>query len=184
MTGAQTCALPISARAGLWAQAAAYGERAAAKAAARDANVEAVGFYEQALTWLERAVAGRVQRPAAYVALAELRLQRFAAQNPLSPLPVTETTAVWALLKQADAMRPRLVGTYGLALAMWRNSMLTPTAADLALLADGIDAFSGEITLVRDAFSLANKLGPAVDPDFLARLDTWTRRLGYSRLTL
>ena len=98
--------------------------------------------------------------------------------------PVTETTAVWALLKQADAMRPRLVGTYGLALAMWRNSMLTPTAADLALLADGIDAFSGEITLVRDAFSLANKLGPAVDPDFLARLDTWTRRLGYSRLTL
>ena len=139
---------------------------------------------EQALTWLERAVAGRVQRPAAYVALAELRLQRFAAQNPLSPLPVTETTAVWALLKQADAMRPRLVGTYGLALAMWRNSMLTPTAADLALLADGIDAFSGEITLVRDAFSLANKLGPAVDPDFLARLDTWTRRLGYSRLTL
>ena len=79
---------------------------------------------EQALTWLERAVAGRVQRPAAYVALAELRLQRFAAQNPLSPLPVTETTAVWALLKQADAMRPRLVGTYGLALAMWRNSKI------------------------------------------------------------
>ena len=37
---------------------------------------------EQALTWLERAVAGRVQRPAAYVELAELRLQRFAAQNP------------------------------------------------------------------------------------------------------
>jgi class 3 adenylate cyclase/tetratricopeptide (TPR) repeat protein len=41
-----------AARAGLWAQAAAYGERAAAKAAARDANAEAVGFYEQALTWL------------------------------------------------------------------------------------------------------------------------------------
>lgn len=41
-----------AARASMWAKAAAYGERAAVKAAARDANGEAVRFYEQALTWL------------------------------------------------------------------------------------------------------------------------------------
>lgn len=41
-----------AARASMWAKAAEYGERAAVKAAARDANVEAVSFYEQTLDWL------------------------------------------------------------------------------------------------------------------------------------
>lgn len=41
-----------AARAGRWAQAAIYGERTAAKTASRDANHEAVYFYEQSLTWL------------------------------------------------------------------------------------------------------------------------------------
>lgn len=137
---------------------------------------------DKAIEWLQRAVDGDVQRPTAYVTLAELRLKHLAEENPGGSLSASDTAAVWALLKKADTMRPRLGNTYGLGLAMWLNSSIRPKPEDLALLADGVDAFPGEMSLMRDALRLFNKLGAGVNPVIEARMDAWRNRLGASVL--
>lgn len=136
------------------------------------------GEMERAGEWLEQAVAGNVPRLSAYVTLAELRLKRLAAERPGDSLSAAETATVWSWLKQADALRPRVPATYGLGLAMWQNSSTRPTAADFALLADGVDAFPAEASLMRDALRAFTKLGANLNPAIEARMSAWRERLG------
>ena len=162
---------------------------------ARDAGEADPGVFQQlgmlaasskdedkAIEWLQRAVDGDIQRPTAYVALAGLRLKQLESENPNVALSAADTAAIWALLKKADAMRPRLGNTYGLGLAMWQNSWVRPKGEDLALLADGVDAFPGETGLMRGALRLFNKLGAGVDPAIAARMNEWRNRVGVSVL--
>lgn len=138
---------------------------------------------DKAIEWLQRAVDADIQRPSAYVALAGLRLKHLADVDPGASLSASDTAAVWALLKKADAMRPRIGNTYSLGLAMWQNSSVRPKAEDLALLADGVDAFPRGTALMRDALRLFNKLGVGVDPAIEARMNEWRNRLGVPGLT-
>jgi hypothetical protein len=139
------------------------------------------GDDETAIRWLEQAVAGEVRRPSAYVMLVELLLKRRSFIGP-GTISADETTAIWQLLKKADSMRPRLAGTYSLGLGLWRDSAISPDSAALALLADGIDAFPGDSTLVTSALQLAARRRAEMDSHFMARLEGWRGRLGMPRI--
>jgi hypothetical protein len=136
------------------------------------------GENDEAIAWLQRAVDGRVARPSAYLSLAELRLNRLAAADVGAKLSAADTAAIWALLRAADSLRPRLPSTYGLGLAMWQNSAVRPTPADLMLLVDGVDAFPEETSLRRDALRLLNKLGTSGLPALAERVGRWRQQLG------
>jgi hypothetical protein len=142
------------------------------------ALAQVTGAEDEAIAWLQRAVSADVPRPSAYVSLAELRLKRLARENPGDSLAAADTAAVWSLLQAADTLRPRSPTTYSLAIAMWLNSSVEPTPADLLRLADGVDAFPGEVALLRDALRLFNKRDAAADPALAPRMAAWRKRLG------
>jgi hypothetical protein len=128
--------------------------------------------------WLQRAVDGKVPRPSAYVSLAQLRLQQLSDRAYGERISAADTATIWALLQQADTLRPRQASTYSLGLAMWQNSSIRPGQSDLLLLADGVDAFPEERTLTLDALRLFLKLGVELNPFLEPRVHAWHRRLG------
>jgi hypothetical protein len=136
------------------------------------------GDTARATEALERAVADGIPRPYAYQWLAQLRLNRYLAERGGDPLTPADTAGVRDLLRQADAMRPRLAGTYTLALGLWAHSAVPPAPEDLAMLAAGVEAFPSEPKLMRDTLELFAKSGAAANPELAVRMQAWRQRLG------
>jgi hypothetical protein len=116
----------------------------------REAGLLAVlGLHEldggdpfKARGYLERATAGGVVQPKAYIELARLTLADFLGDPADNrDLTLEQAEAVQRLLTAAHAQSPRLLQTYQLGLEVWEHTDSVPRAEDLTFLRQGTNDF-------------------------------------------
>lgn len=133
----------------------------AALLAALGLQEQAAGHDERARSWLETAVAARVERPEAYLELARYR----AAAALAAPagaggrLDAAQTAAVLELLRIARAQPPPLAEVFELAADTLARSVVPPAEADLGFLMEGVQRFPGRLRLVYQTATLCSAGG-------------------------
>lgn len=127
---------------------------------------QAAGETERARKFLEAACAGRVDRPAAYVELARLRLAGTpAGDGRLSP---AQTKSVLDLLQTARGQLPPMAAVYEIAAETWTRSAAVPQREDLTFLIDGVRQFPGRMKLAYQAAVVCAAAGAAEPAHTLA----------------
>ncbi len=137
--------------------------------------------WATAETELEAAVAGGSPRPLAAYTLARLRWDEYRRNNDNRPLDAAQTGFVLAPLQSALRARPILPEVYGLFADVWLNTLLKPTAEDLAIAREGAQRFPELAGVVaRVALLLMREVsleaGREIIDDSLARISEEPRR--------
>jgi hypothetical protein len=110
---------------------------------------------------LEAATLANVNRPSAYVQLAEIRLaaNKADARGAKGKLDGEQVAAVLAPLFKARNYPPPLPETYNLIAEAWSASAVQPSAANLAVLDEGIRRFPRQSPLLLQAAQLYRQIG-------------------------
>ena len=138
----------------------------------------AIGLLERhrgddvrARKFLEAAVGAKAVRPRAYVELAQLRLAEAVAHPAAGrKLSADQAVAVLTPLFTAREQPPRLPEIYETIAEAWTQCVVTPTAAHLAVLDEGVRLFPRNVSLVYRAASLKVRAGFAAEADSLITL--------------
>jgi hypothetical protein len=134
-----------------------------AEAASADTN--------RARALLNAATKAGVDRPSAYVALARLHLADASAKPAADgKLSVEQVAAVLTPLFEARKHQPALPETYELIATAWLQSAVAPTAANLAVLDEGVRAFPRESALLYRAALLYRQAGANPTAASIAKL--------------
>ncbi len=129
------------------------GERDPALLAALGIFDHATGEDDQARKFLEAAVAANVVRPAAYLALAQIRFADATAKpegadGSFSP---AQFSRVQELLLTARKQPPSLAGVYELLADAWAHTAVKPKKEDVAVLVEGVRTFPTRLKLLYQA---------------------------------
>ncbi|MEY2879400.1 MAG: hypothetical protein RLZZ15_1780 [Verrucomicrobiota bacterium] len=136
------------------------GERDPALLASIGLVERALGDDARARKFLEAAATAKAVRPRAYLELARLRYAE-ALAHPAADgkFDTTQTAAVLTPLFAARGQPPALREVYALIADAWTQCALTPTAAHLGVLDEGVRLYSRDVTLVYAAAALKVKAG-------------------------
>jgi hypothetical protein len=122
------------------------------------------GEPARARKFLEAAVRAKAIRPRAYLELARLRFADAAAQpaagEKFSP---EQTAAILSVLFAARSQPPPLPEVYEAIGDAWDRCVVSPTAAHLAVLDEGVRYFPRNATLVYQDAALKTKSGLPAD---------------------
>ncbi|MBI2517667.1 MAG: hypothetical protein HYV95_12255 [Opitutae bacterium] len=148
------------------------GERDSALLASLGLAELAGGDTARARKLLEKAVAGQVVRPRAYLELARLRLAEGLAQpkGGQGKLSSEQTAGVLEPLFAARTQPPALAEIYELMAEAWTASAFPPTAAHLAAVEQGVKLFPRNTALVYRAADLRAQNGFPAEAHGLVRL--------------
>ena len=135
------------------------GDRSAPLLAGLGQTEAAAGHTERARELLEAGVKAGVNRPSAYVALAQLRFAHFTSDP--AKLDSGQVGAVLMPLFNARKNPPPLPETYELIAATWAKSAAAPTGDNLAVLDEGIKAFPRDTALAAATIQLYSSIGMA-----------------------
>jgi hypothetical protein len=131
----------------------------------------ALGHADRARELLEPAVKAGVKRPAAFVALARLRLAEATAKPAAGDkLSAAQLAAVLTPLFEARKLAPPLPETYELIAAAWAQSAANPTPDNLGVLDEGIRAFPRDSELLLNSAQLYVRAGAAPTAASIAKL--------------
>lgn len=121
---------------------------------------------------LEAAAGAKVDRPRAYVELARLRLHEAHAQpaGAGGKISARQTETVLEPLFVAHGQVPVLPDLYELIGEAWGQSELAPSAAQLAVLDEGVRLYPRNATLVYRDAALQVKIGRVREAESLIRL--------------
>jgi len=149
----------------------ARGERDPALLAALGVAEHHAGHSERARTFLEAAARLGMDRPAAYVGLARLRLAEARQKSaPGGQLDAPAIAMVLAPLLKARQLKPALPDTYILMAEAWSLSVVPPTAANIHLLGEGIMQFPFDSSLTLHAAQLYVRAGDFTAATEVARM--------------
>ncbi|MBI2497880.1 MAG: hypothetical protein HYV75_08220, partial [Opitutae bacterium] len=148
------------------------GERDPALLAALGITEADGGDPAKARRLLEAAATAHVARPRAYVELARLRLVEARAQpeGAAGKVSARQTAAVLEPLLTARNQPPALPELYELIAEAWTHSEVTPKAAQLAALDEGVRLFPRNAGLVYANASLKARSGQIAEAESLIRL--------------
>lgn len=148
------------------------GERDPALLAALGIGEAAGGDPDKAKRLLEAAAAAHVVRPRAYLELARLRLADGLArpQGRAGTLSVRQTANVLDPLFTAHGQPPPLPEVYEMISAAWSRCEATPSAANLAVLDEGVRRYPRHAALVYGDAALKAKAGQVAEAAALIRL--------------
>jgi hypothetical protein len=130
-----------------------------------------VGADRLALRYLEDSVRAGVERPAACVQLARLRLSA-AMSKPAGARGLLNRSQVESVLdpiRRAGSQSPPQLGGYRLAVAALEHGDFIPASAQVAVAADGLRFFPGDFPLVVGCVQLEARSGDA--PGAVAMID-------------
>jgi hypothetical protein len=123
-----------------------------------------LGDDVKARKFLETAATAKAVRPRAYLELARLRYAEVSAKPAAGDkLDATQTASVLTPLFTARSQPPPLPEVYELIGDAWSHCALTPSAAHLAVLDEGVKLFPRNLPLIYTLASLKVKAGLFAD---------------------
>lgn len=148
------------------------GERDSALLAALGIEEAGGGNPVKARALLEAAAAGKVVRPRAYVVLARLRLHEAQAhpEGAGGKNSARQTAGVLEPLFVAHGQPPALPELYELIAEAWSQSEVTPSAAQLAVLHEGVRLYPRNFSLILGTAALNAMTGRVAEAEALIRL--------------
>ncbi|HET7537339.1 MAG TPA: hypothetical protein VFJ90_12850, partial [Candidatus Didemnitutus sp.] len=132
----------------------------------------ALGNKDRAHALLDAASQAGVDRPSAYVRLAELRLAdgKASPRGPNGQLDSGQVGAVLTPLFKARNFPPPLPETYKLIAETWSVSAVQPSVGNLAVLDEGIRKFPRQSPLLYQSAQLYQRIGQNEQAASIARL--------------
>ncbi len=171
------CSRPETARTELLA---AYlrGERDPALLAALGLEELAAGKHERGRRFLEAAARGQVVRPRVYLQLARWRLESVLAArpDPAGRLGYDELAPILQPLGIARRQPPPQFAWYQILTEAWWHAAVTPPAAQLAVLDEGVRLFPGQNAWLLDVARLKQRAGLTADAAAIAEYGERTAR--------
>lgn len=147
------------------------GERDPQLLAALGLQEKAAGDAAHARKFLEAAAQAKAVRPRAYLELARMRFADAAAHPAMGEkFSGAQTASVLTPLFTARSQPPPLAEVYEAIGEAWARSTVTPTAAHLAVLDEGVRMFPRDASLVYQDASLKAKAGLVPEAGSLADL--------------
>jgi hypothetical protein len=132
------------------------GERDPQLLAALGLDERQAGHDDRARKFLEAAAKAKVERPRAYLELAQLRLDEVKAKPAAGEkLSTAQVSTVLEPLLIARKQRPPMAAVYGLIAETWNRSAVPPTKEEFNVVLEGVQTFPRSTGLVLQATILA-----------------------------
>ena len=125
---------------------------------------------DRAVRFLEAATKSNVQRPYAYLTLAQIRFRQETLGADEVKLDASQVVSVLDPLSVALKQPPPMPDTYALIGNVWINSETPPTKDQMSVVLQGVRQFPANANLVYNAASLYAKYGDAATAANLIKL--------------